>query len=110
MPDMLVRDKQLPTPPPEGKFHTLANGTRAKHVKGASSGSTGKRLPSSSSNASVGNLKRTAYGSERGSMVGGKKVDVNDDLIIRLLAHRAFLDAQNSYILSPEEVDELKNV
>jgi hypothetical protein len=114
MPGRMIRENQLPTPSPEGfgSKHT-PNGSlsRAKHAKGSSSsGSIHKRLVSSSSNASIGQAKRTAYGSGLGSTNGLKGIDVNDDLFIRLLAQRASTESQDSHILSPEEIEELKNV
>ena len=114
MPGRMMRDKQLPTPSPE-RFGSRPNGlgslSHAKHAKGSSSsGSLHKRLVSSSSNASMGQAKRTAYGSGLGSPNGLKGIDVNDDLFIRLLAQRASTESQESHILNPEEVEDLKNV
>jgi hypothetical protein len=43
-------------------------------------------------------------------MVINKGVDVSDDLLIRLLAHKALKDTAESNILSPKEIEELKNV
>ena len=109
MPGAMIREKQLPTPSPEmlsSRYPGLGNGGRAKHVKGSSSGSIGKRLASGSSHSSNGQTKRTAYGSGSGL----KNVDVNDDLLIRLFAQRALTEAQESHILNPEEIEDLKNV
>lgn len=107
-----MREKQLPTPPPEGSKYPglgIGNVSRAKHIKGSSSGSISKRLASGSSHASNGAIKRTAYGS--GYVVNlNKGVDVSDDLLIRLLAQKALSDTAESHILSPEEIEELKNV
>ena len=111
MPGAMIRDNQLPTPPPEGSKYPglgMGNASRAKHMKGSSSGSISKRLASGSSQASNG-AKRTAYGS--GSVDNmNKGVDVSDDLLIRLLAQRALSDTAESHILNLEEIEELKNV
>src|SRR5205814_2142704 len=82
--------------------------SKSKHVKGSSSGSLSKSLPStSSSNLSTGQAKRTTFSS---STNGTKKIDTNDDLFIRLLAHKALTESHDKNILNPEEIDELKNV
>ena len=104
---MVRDDKQLPSPPPEEQ---KSPNTTSKHVKGASSGSSNslvKRLASNSSVISSGQTKRTTYGSATN---GVQKVDPKDDLLILLLAQKALTDSQDYRILSPEEVDELKNV
>lgn len=110
----MVRENQLPTPSPEGfgsRQIPHGSNSRAKHAKGtSSSGSIHKRLVSSSSNASIGQAKRTAYGSGLGSTNGLKAIDINDDLFIRLLAQRASTESQENHILNPEEIEELKNV
>jgi len=111
MPGAMMREKQLPTPPPEGSKYPglgIGNASRAKHIKRSSSGSISRRLASGSSHASNG-AKRTAYGSGSGVIIT-KGVDVSDDLLIRLLAHKALKDTAESNILSPEEIEELKNV
>jgi hypothetical protein len=105
----MVREKRLPTPPPDypppATTGTASPGrAKKKHVNQDSSG---RRNLSGSSTASTG-AKRTAYGS--GSANGLRKVDVSDDLSIRLLAQSAMTDVQEAHILPPEEVDELKNV
>jgi hypothetical protein len=107
---MSREDKQLPSPPPDGgtsKYGILANATRAKHGKGSSSGSTTKRLVSGSSSSSTGQAKRTEYGSGTNGL---KRIDINDDLLIRLLAQKALTDSQHCHILNPEEIEDLKNV
>jgi len=97
-------DKQLPSPPPEAP---QSKHPMSKHVKGSSSGSQSKSLPSASSTVSNGQAKRTTFGS---STNGTKKIDPNDDLFIRLLAHKALTESNDTNILTPEEIDELKNV
>ena len=112
MPGM-PREKQLPTPPPDRRESTYStnNGTRnnTSHNKASSQDSLNRRGMSGSSIASTG-AKRTAYGSGIGASSGLKKVDVNDDLFIRLLAQNAMSEVQQSHILDPEEVEDLKNV
>lgn len=111
-PEMVREEKQLPSPPPEdAKSSPYAT---SKHAKGASSSGSSngssslvKRLASSGSATSNGQVKRTTYGSTTNGL---KKVDPNDDLLILLLAQRALADSQDCNILSSEEVDELKNV
>lgn len=115
MPGAMAREKQLPTPPPEGsKYPGLGvgnAGTRTKHIKGSSSsGSISKRLASGSSHASSGAAKRTAYGSGSVTNMNKGGVDLSDDLLIRLLAQRALSDTAESHILNPEEIEDLKNV
>src|SRR5436305_15283177 len=98
---MAREDKQLPSPPPEA---AQAKYSKSKHVKGSSSGSVTKSLPStSSSNLSTGQAKRTTFSS---STNGTKKIDTNDDLFIRLLAHKALTESHDRNILNPEEIDE----
>jgi hypothetical protein len=101
----MVREKQLPTPPPEGRGPGLGHGSRVKHVKGSSSASA-KRLVSGSSNESNGQIKRTAYGSEADSPNGM----IHDDLLIRLLAQRAMVGANENHVLSQDEIEDLGNV
>ena len=95
-------DKQLPTPPPEtgqSKYGILDS---SKHIEGASS-----RLASGSSATSGSHAKRTAYGSGANML---RKLDTNDDLLIRLLAQKALTESQGYQVLTQEEIDDLKNV
>jgi hypothetical protein len=104
---MVREDKQLPSPPPEDSKSPYG---ASKHVKSSSTSSNSslvKRLASSSSLTSNGQVKRTTYGSTTNGL---KKVDPNDDLLILLLAQKAATETQDSNILNPEEIDELKNV
>jgi len=108
----MVREKQLPTPPPDGRNSEYAlNGTRTtqQHNKAPSQNSLGRRGLSTSSIGSTG-AKRTAYGSGYGTTNGMSMVDVNDDLSIRLLAQNAMGEIQTGQILTQEQVDDLKNV
>ena len=103
---MLRDNKQLPSPPPENgmsKYGVLANGPRSK----PSTASEGKRLVSGSS-TSTSRGKRTTYPNETPN--GTKGVDINDDLLIRLLAQRAWTEAEPNNVLTSEELDELKHV
>jgi hypothetical protein len=100
----MVRDKQLPTPPPEGRVSKYTAATRAKQAMESSS--PAKRFVSASSSGSNGQSKRTVYGSEVGSSNGV----VHDDLLIRLLAQRALMDASENHVLSQDEIDDLHNV
>src|ERR1700733_9508830 len=106
MPGTMIRDKQLSTPPPEklsSKYTAPGTESRAKHNKGASSASA-KRFLSGSSHGSNGQFKRTAFGSEPSNVI------IHDDLLIRLLAQRALVDASENHVLSQEEIDDLRNV
>ena len=102
MKNISLEAKQLPSPPPEvssSKYGTLQQ---------AKSSTTSNRLASSSSTVSTGQAKRTEYGS--GTINGGRRADINDDLLIRLLAQEAVMDSHESHILAPEEIEELRNV
>jgi hypothetical protein len=108
-----MRDKQLPTPPPDRRTsdYALGNGTRTpQHNKAPSQNSMGRRGMSGSSSIASTGAKRTAYGSGYGMTNGMGKVDVHDDLFIRLLAQNVMNDVHESHILSQEQVEELKNV
>jgi hypothetical protein len=98
---MHQEEKQLPSPPPEGlasKPGVLINGN------------SGKRLVSAGHGTSNGHKNGPTHGNIVDSANRFNKVDPSDDLFIRLLAQTAVMESQDSHILSPEEVDELKNV
>jgi hypothetical protein len=103
-----MAEKRLLTPPPDYP-PVVATGMRSALAKKRVSQQErlGRRNLSGSSTASTG-AKQTAYGSGTGN--GLSKVDVNDDLSIRLLAQGAMSDVHESQILDLEEVEELKNV
>src|SRR5436305_770352 len=95
----MMREKRLPTPPPDYNIATRSPENRD---------SFGRRNLSGSSTLSNG-AKRTAYGS--GSVNGlREKVDVDDDLSIRLLAQSAMTEVDEHHIMGPEVVEDLKNV
>ena len=111
-----MSEKQLPTPPPDRRIsdYSASNrnrvaGHQQQHNKASSQDSLVKRGFSGSSLASTG-TKRTAYGSGLGSTNGTSKVDLNDDLSIRLLAHNAMNEVHQTHILTPDQVEDLKNV
>jgi len=108
---MISRDnKQLPSPPPENgtsKYGVLTNGLRSKNTARPTTENEAKRLVSGSS-TSTSRGKRTTYPNDTPN--GTKGVDINDDLLIRLLAQRACTEAEPNNVLTSEELDELKHV
>jgi hypothetical protein len=102
MPGMMVRDIKLPSSPPiRSKPSALIN-PRAQHVKDSSSANA-KRFVLGNSNGVNGQSKRNGTEDSTPNVV-------HDDLLIRLLAQRAMMDANENHVLSQEEIDDLHNV
>src|SRR5271168_1801210 len=107
---MSRENKQLPSPPPENgvsKYGVLTNGPLSKNTARPSTENEGKRLVSGSSTSTTRG-KRTTYPNDTPNSTKG--VDINDDLLIRLLAQRAWTEAEPNKVLTSEELDELKHV
>jgi hypothetical protein len=103
---MYRQDKQLPSPPPEAHSPPKASPSSyggSRHMKDSSSSESIAKTSTSS------HVKRNTYGSA--VHTNPKTVDLNDDLLIRIMAQHALSDLpDNTTILHPDEVEDLKNV
>lgn len=103
---MYRQDKQLPSPPPEALSSPPMSSSSygsSRHMKDSSSSESIAKTSTSSL------VKRDTYGSA--THTTPKTVDLNDDLLIRIMAQHALSDLpDNTAILHPDEVEDLKNV